>query len=180
MSDVIDRLLHQAAQARRENRLADAKHDLIEAVALSRKADTKIELAKSLTSLGQIERDLRHGAAALKHYQEAVAIYRAEGDALRLAHTVRHVGDILQDEGHHTLAEPCYHEALSIYRGNQQTPPLDLANGIRGLALLKQHAGQAEEARLLWEEARTLYTAVKVEAGVAESTRRIAQLSKHP
>lgn len=178
MSDVTDRLFQQAAQARREHRLADAKRDLIQAVDLSRKAGTQLALAKALTGLGQIERDLHHGEAALKHYQEAVAIYRAEGDALKLAHTVRHVGDILQDEGRHALAEPCYHEALSIYRSNQPVPPLDLANCIRGLALLKQHIGQTDDARSLWEEARDLYAAVNVEAGVAESQRRIAQLSQ--
>ena len=46
-------------------------------------------MAKALTSLGQIERDLQNNAAAREQYEEAVAIYRAEGDALKLAHTIR-------------------------------------------------------------------------------------------
>jgi hypothetical protein len=74
------------------------------------------------------------------------------------------------------LAEPCYHEALTIYRAHKETPPLDLANAIRGLALLKSNAGEVEEARALWAEARDLYAAVNVEAGVKESSRRLALL----
>jgi tetratricopeptide (TPR) repeat protein len=177
MSNETDQLLKQAFQARREHRLDDAKRDLNAAVDLCRGAGVRADLAKALTGLGQIERDLKHGEVAQQHYEEAVAIYRVEGDALRLAHTIRHVGDIHQDEGHLDLAEPCYHEALAIYRSHEQTAPLDLANTNRGLALLKGDTGEHAQARLLWEEARDLYAAVDVEAGVAESSRRLAQLA---
>jgi tetratricopeptide (TPR) repeat protein len=178
VSDASDKLLKQAFQARRENRLADARRDLVEAVEICRKAGVPAELAEALTGLGQIERDLQRNDAARQHYEEAVAIYRAQGDALVLAHTVRHVADIHRHDGSRELAERCYQEALHIYRSYERTPPLDLANAIRGLAILKDDAGEAEEARSLWEEARELYTAVKVEAGVAESNRRLARLER--
>src|ERR1017187_8136279 len=99
MSEASDKLVQQASQARRENRLADAKRDLVEAVDICRKAGVRVDLAKALTGLGQIERDLHHSEAALQHYEEAAAIYRAEGDVLRLAHTVRHLGDIHRNDG---------------------------------------------------------------------------------
>ena len=178
MPDSSAELLKVALQARRENRLADARLHLVEAVNLCREANARVDLAKALTRLGQIERDMHHSDGALRNYEEAAAIYRAEGDRLRLAHTVRHVGDIHRDEGHAELAEPCYHEALSIYRSQEQTPPLDLANAIRGLAILKSEAGEAGEARLLWGEAKDLYTAVNVKAGVDESSRRLALLQQ--
>ena len=173
-----DELLSLALQARRENRLDDARQHLVEAVNREREADTGVGLAKALTRLGQIERDLGHKDVALRSYQEAAAIYRTADDVLRLAHTVRHVADIHRERGHTELAEPCYHEALSIYRGNEHTPPLDLANAIRGLAILKDEAGAAEASRLLWEEAKELYTAVNVKAGVDESCRRLALLER--
>lgn len=132
--------------------------------------------AKALTSLAYSERNLQHLEAARRHYAEAAEIYRSAGDPLRLAHTIRHVADILQDEAHPDLAEPLYHEALGLYRRNEGTPPLDLANAIRGLAVLKSGTGEAEEARQLWAEARDLYAAVGVEAGVKEASRRLAQL----
>ncbi len=106
MSEVSDDLIRHASQARREHRLADAKRDLVEAVDLCRKAGTRIELAKALTGLGQIERDLHDNDAARGHYEEAVAIYREEGDALKLAHTIRHLGDIHRHEGNGNWPNP--------------------------------------------------------------------------
>ncbi|MBA3912851.1 MAG: hypothetical protein H0X25_03105 [Acidobacteriales bacterium] len=45
---------------------------------------------------------------------------------------------------------------------------------MRGYALLKEEAGDLVQARRMWEEARALYGEAKVEAGVAESNRRLA------
>jgi hypothetical protein len=53
-----------------------------------------------------------------------------------------------------------------------------LANAIRGLAILLDDSGEADEARALWQEARELYASVNVEAGVAESSRRLAKLAE--
>src|SRR5271155_450732 len=137
MPDTSDRLLQQAFQARLENRHADARRDLIQAVELCREAGEKTSLAKALTGLGEIEPDLIHNEVACRHYGEAVAIYRAAGDVLRLAHAIRHVGDILRHEQRREPAERCYREALDLYRNHELTPPLDLANAIRGLAILQ-------------------------------------------
>lgn len=178
MSDSSDKLLRQAWQARKENRHADAQRDLTLAVDTCRKAGDKATLAEALAALGQIERDLQNYETASRHYEEAVAICREEGDPLRLAHTVRHLGDIHRHEQHREQAELYYYEALSIYRKHELTPPLDLANTLRGLALLKEDCGEADEAILLWQEARGLYAAVGVEAGVAEGSRRIALLAE--
>jgi tetratricopeptide (TPR) repeat protein len=178
MSNGSDELLELALTARRENRLADARQYLVEAVNRYREAEARVDLAKALTCLGQMERDMHHSDAALRNYGEAAAIYRAAEDALHLAHTVRHVGDIHQQEGHPGLAEPCYQEALAIYRSHVQTPPLDLANAIRGLAILKGEVGEAAEARRLWEEAKDLYAAVNVKVGVEESLGRLTRLEE--
>jgi len=178
MTDKSGKLIQQALQARRENRLADAKRDLVEAVGLCRRAGLQAELAKALTGLGQIERDLHCSSAALQHYEEAVALYRAEGNALKVAHTIRHVADIHRHEGRYELSERCYNEALRLYRDHEKTPQLDLANAFRGLALLKDDTGNIKEARSLWQKARDLYAAVNVEAGVAESSRRLALLER--
>lgn len=178
MPDTFDQLLTQAFHARRENRPDDAERSLIEAVHICRETGSPADLAKALARLGQIERDQHAGDAALQHYEEAAAIYRVEGDGLKLAHTVRHLGDIHREDGSAELAGPCYREALDLYRAHDQTPPLELANAIRGFALLQGDAGDAAQARLLWEEAGNLYAVVNVEAGVAESRRRLALLDR--
>jgi tetratricopeptide (TPR) repeat protein len=177
MPDDGERLIQQAHQARRENRPQDAQRDLAEAVAICRRSGSQLELARALCGLGQIERDLNRRDAALGHYQEAVVIYRGERNFLRLAHAIRHVGDILRHHRRYELAGPCYQEALTIYRGHEETSQLDLANALRGFALLKEETGDAAGARSAWQEAKELYAAVKVEAGVAESARRVESLA---
>jgi tetratricopeptide (TPR) repeat protein len=173
MSEHVDTLLTQAAQARHERRPADARRDLMQVVEICRQIQDRRRLAKSLKALGQIERDMHRADEALDHYREAAAIYRATLQPLHLAHTIRHIADILQDQGHLALAEPCYQEALAIYRAHRESLPLDLANTIRGLALLKGAMGETDEAGLLWAQARDLYSHVNVEAAVAEISRRL-------
>lgn len=171
-------LLERADRARRERRLADARRDLVEAVALCRRTGEQRDLVHALKELGQIERDLGRGDAARPLYEEAVAICRAAGDPLTLAHTVRHLGDIHRDADRVEPAERCYYEALALYRSHGHAPPLDLANAIRPLALLKEAAGELDTARGLWEEAKDLYAVARVPAGVAESAARLARLRR--
>ena len=170
-------LLKQGYQARREHRHEDANRYFADSVELCRTGDNELLLAQSLTGLGQIKRDLGETDAALIHYQEAVAIYRTLDDPLVLAHTVRHLGDILREQGKVELADPCFVEALEIYRGRDDFAPLDLANAIRGYALLKANVGEKAEAAKLWKEAGALYAAVGVQAGVAESEAQVARLT---
>ncbi len=113
----------------------------------------------------------RDGATARQCYEEAVALYRELNEPLVLAHAIRHLGDVYHEEGRPDLAEPCYHEALSLYRGHEDRSPVDLANAIRSLAVLRW-----EQTRALWDEARELYISVGVEAGVKESSARVEAL----
>ena len=106
-----------------------------------------------------------------------VDILRELNEPRRLAHTIRHLGDVYQDAGRSTVAETCYQEALALYRGIEDTNPLELANAIRSLAVLKGEAAEIEEATRLWQEAHDLYVTVKVPAGVAESAARLAILA---
>ncbi len=177
MSEESEQLRIRALQARKENRLDDAKRDLIWAVGQCRQAREEIALARCLTALGQIERDLHNNDAAVSCYEEAAAIYRKGNDSLILAHTIRHVADIQRHQGLTAAADANYREALELYRTHKRTQPLDLANAVRGYAILKQEAGEVEQAKSLWEEARELYAAVGIREGVEESSRRLALIA---
>jgi tetratricopeptide (TPR) repeat protein len=174
----IEDLLTAAARARREKRHADARRDLTEAVVLARAGNHRTEWARALTELGRIERDMGHADAALASYEEAAAMYREQGNALKLAHTIRHVGDIHQDAGRPAQAEPYFQQAIAIYRANPATPALDMANALRPLALLKDEAGEFDEADHLWDGAKELYASVNVLPGVAECAGRLALLAR--
>jgi tetratricopeptide (TPR) repeat protein len=171
-----DTLLAEGHQARGDRRLGDAKELFAKAEVACRKANDQARLAQALTGLGQIERDLHHTDAALKHYREAVALYRTLDEPLKLAHAVRHAADILQDQRRLELAAASYEEALSLYQDNLDTPPLEMANALRGLAKLKSSIGETDEATFLWRGARNLYQDAGVEAGVKESESHIAFL----
>ena len=178
MSQAQETLFTRATEARRERRFEDARTSLMEAESSSRQAGDELDLARSLTMLGQIERDLRRNDAALKNYDEAVAIYRTKGDVQRLAHSVRHAGDILRHMGQNERAEQCYTEALGLYRADAGTGRLDLANALRGYGILKAELGDRQQAAALWAEAGKLYEAVGVKEGAAESVRQVALLAQ--
>src|SRR5580765_2754074 len=112
------------------------------------------------------------GPMARLCYEEAVVLFREAGEALVLAHTIRHLGDVYLEQGRPDLAEPCYHEALGLYRSHEDDSSLDLANALRSLAILRW-----EQTRALWEEVLELYTSLSLEAGIKESTARVAALS---
>lgn len=114
--------------------------------------------------------------SSLRHYTNAVEIYRDQNDSLRLAHTLRHVAEILRHEGHLAEAGQNYIEALDMYRKHEGTPPLDLANTLRGFALLKTDLNEVAASERLWQEARTLYQSLGIQAGVDESDAQLHML----
>jgi tetratricopeptide (TPR) repeat protein len=178
MGSPAELLLASGYKARRDQRPSDAKQHFADAIELCQKEGDRSGLAEALAGLGQIERDLHDDADARRHYEESVAVCRTLDDPLKLAHTVRHLGDILSQQGEHVLAEPCFIEAIDIYRAHDDCSPLDLANAIRGFALLKTQGKETRDALLLWREARNLYERCKIEAGVRESDRQLSLLAQ--
>lgn len=169
-------LLARGHQARTEHRLEEARDLFAQAVAEARFLPERTLLIRALKALAQIERDLRHPTTAIKHYREAAALQQAAGDSLGWAHSIRHIADILREQKTLAEAESLYEQALSIYRTDPEARPLDHANALRGLALLKDHSGDPEEVLLLWRAAQALYDKAGVQAGIAECARHIAFL----
>ena len=143
-------LLDRASVARREERLADAYRDASEALLQSRRGEDQDCLIRALRMLGQLERDEGRPERALQHYREAVAESRTQGDTLRLALTIRHLGDLLVELSRFDEAAVEYEAALAGYRQEPSRTPLDLANTLRAIAVLKQRVGEARAARPFW------------------------------
>jgi tetratricopeptide (TPR) repeat protein len=110
---------------------------------------------------------------ALDRYRAAAEALRCVVQPQRLAHTVRHVADIERQMGSLDAAEADYFEALAIYRDDSRTGKLDLANTLRGYALLREARGDLKAASEMWSEAGKLYADVGVQAGVDEAERRV-------
>ena len=133
--------------------------------------------AQELIEEGRAARREGRLDVARDRYQAAAEVLREADAPLRLAHTVRHVADIQSELGELEQAHANFADALAIYRAQADTGKLDLANTLRGYALLLEKLEDAAAARAMWEEARELYNAVGVQAGVDEAERQLHRLS---
>lgn len=176
MPSTVRELIDQARIARLDDRLDDARRDLVAASGLVRQADTPAELAEVLMAWGQIERDLGQDRSALPLYEEGVACRRRVGEPLKLAHAIRHLGDLHRHSDRPGLARTCYDEALALYRAQPDPPPLDVANALRPLALLDEREGNVSVASELWRQAGALYVAAGVAEGAEEAYGALSRL----
>lgn len=147
-----DDLVAQAECARRDGDTIRARDLLRDAISHYRSSNASVALAYALRALGEVERGIDESDGGVAAYEESVAILRGEKLPLKLAHTVRHLADIYRHLGEKDRAERCYDEALAIYRSHPETAPLDLANALRGVAILK-----CDESH--WAEAKRIYDA---------------------
>src|ERR1700724_1804499 len=173
MNETFKELFARGYQARREDRLADSRAIFIEAVRKASIEADRPSLAEALSGLAQAERDIGNPEAASHHYANAAVLYRQGGPPTRLAYAIRHEADVLREMCRPAEAEPLYREAEEIYRqlGEKATP--DLANTIRGLALVNESAAKMDASKALWQEGRELYAKCNVEAGVAECDEKL-------
>jgi len=165
-------MLRRGTLARRAGRFSEALQSMNEAAALCG-PDQDYDRAHVLRELGELARNQHDPDTAQVQYEQAVALLRNSDDRLKLAHTIRHLGDIHAGRHHWYQADRCFVEALEIYRSHPSPGLLDFANAIRAYAALKAEIGQRNEARALWAEARELYEAEGIAAGVEECSRRL-------
>jgi len=111
---------------------------------------------------------------ALQGYRQAADLAREHHDRTWLAHALRHVSDVAREAGQAEAALSAGTEAVAILRANPDAPRLDLANALRVTALAWQSLDQAANAPPLWREARELYAAGQVSAGVEECENNLS------
>jgi tetratricopeptide (TPR) repeat protein len=141
------------------------------------------EAAETLISSAYEARKNGRTREAILKYREAAAIYRELDCPLRLAHTIRHIADLLREEISESSLDGArlhYEEALDIYRSHPEARPLDLANALRGFALLWETLAASESAMKCWCEAKSIYELAEVRPGVEESEQHIRSLTHAP
>ena len=174
MDETFQELFARGYKARREGRIADSRAIFIKGVRSAAEEGDRPSLAEALCGLGQAERDIGNLEAARLHYAGAATLYREIGPPERLAYAIRHEADVLRVESRPLESEPLYLEAASIYREQGEEATLDLANTLRGLALVAESSGKPDASKSLWQEARQLYAKCNVEAGVAECDGKLS------
>ena len=130
--------------------------------------------------LMQLEYDRNDYEQALSFNAISVTHYRQDGDADRIAHSLRHRADLLRQIGNVESSLEHYAESIRIYRDNLETSEIDLANALRGYALILQLKGDLLKAIDIWKETMDLYEVVGINAGVEEAEEMIRQLTDDP
>jgi hypothetical protein len=121
---------------------------------------------RQLLDEAKIARSAKGPGAALDAYRIAAREARSSGETLGLAHALRHVADLARELGEVVEAHRSASEAVAIYRPLGEPHAPDLANALRVLALAQE--AKLEDATETWREARDLYRACGIDAGVAE------------
>ena len=172
-------LVKQALAARRAGDAEAAEASAREALNLARSPADEGErdaLVVALSLMAQLDQDAGRVDVAAQRYAQAAEFCRRPPISSRLPHVLRHLG-MLQFRARNLLAAiSCCEEAVAIRRTETDTPPLEMANTLRPLALIREAEGRKEDAVALWTEAAALYAAAGVESGVEESRRRLAAL----
>ena len=121
-------------------------------------------------------RDARAGGRRLEArnaYAQAAALSREGGHAMLQAHALRHLSDIDRETGQADAALAHAEQALALYRAHGGGDPTDVPNSLRLKALALDALRRRDAAVAAWTEARDLYEAAGVAAGVAECEARL-------
>jgi tetratricopeptide (TPR) repeat protein len=168
-------LIEQGRKARQERRLEDARSLFKEALKECCSDDDPRLEAELHSELAYVERALHDEQSAEADYRQAAEMFRTLRDPYRTAHNMRHLADVLRETGRSLEAAPFYSESIEFYRKSGEYP-LQLANALRGLALMQGDLKDFSGSLQSWAEAKALYQMACVDAGVAESRKRIDDL----
>lgn len=170
-----------AAVVHRDGRIDASRQLYAEAVGIRRSQSNEIELAKTLTALGTLEREVGGYGRSEAHFREAAALLEAQPDSESdpdLAWTLSNLGFLLRRQGEYAEADGALARAETIERAVYRDPHPNLAHTLaqRGLNWLAQD--RLDEAETCFREALTLRGAVFGEDHfrVADSLNDMAQL----
>jgi len=172
----ISALLNAAKISRRDKNLIDAKRSIVSAIKIARRISHNSLLARALNDLAGTDRDLGNKAASIETYEELAELQKKNNNKLGTAHALRHLADICQEERFFEKAENQYIKAIQIYQNHRPRSSLNLANALRGYALLKIQLKQDKLSLPLWKEAKKLYEVNKIELGVKECDQWIKKI----
>ena len=165
-------LINQARADRRKGDLLHARTLLDLAVQLTHEHDHHAK--GTLYNLyAQLHRDEKSMEKAIEMYTLALSAFQKEDSELDVAHTLRHLADIETELGQNEKAREKYARVLKIYNDHPDVNKVNLANALRGQAILMEHINNNAEAVKSWKEAQKIYKEAGITAGVDECKRHL-------
>lgn len=171
----IQKLLEDAWVRRRENNYKEAETLVTKAKELC-KEDDFIFLGRIYHVTMQFEYDRKNYTKALQLCQESLSYYKKSKDLNKIAHSTRHIADLEYHLGNYDNSEEFYKASLKLYRENKNTNSLDMANALRGYAILLEKNKKGLEAIQIWTGAKQYYEASNIKAGINEANKKIKLL----
>jgi tetratricopeptide (TPR) repeat protein len=171
----IENLLERVRQLRRTNKPDQIPSLIKRAYGLCENGDA-FSLGKIHSLQAQFMRDQGALIESKKYYNQALDCFEKLNLETTVAHTLRHIADVERELGEVDDANDHYQKALNMYRSGADTSPLDLANALRGYALLHEDMDHKEKAKAMWKEAMMLYQKSKISEGVQECESHLAKL----
>ena len=99
MAETFQEQFARGYEARKENRLADARAIFIKAVRSAAEDADRPDLAEALCGLGDAEHGIGNLEAARHHYANAIVLYREIGPPEKLAYALSQEAEILRELG---------------------------------------------------------------------------------
>jgi len=168
-------LLNEAWDKRRSKKYDEALGIVRRAQDLS-KEDDYDSLGRVFHVYMQLEHDQGNFSIALDLCQKSLEYYRKTNDPANIAHSLRHVADLQREMGQDVDSESNYREVINIYRTNPKLNVGNLANALRGFALVLEQRDKITEAISTWEETKDLYQKCGIQAGVDEAEGKLESL----
>ena len=174
-NEELNRLLAKAWAMRNNEQYYEAKN-IVDGANQKCKRDDYNSLGRIYHIYMQIAFDQSNFDEALKNCKTSVIYYHKTENQAKIAHSTRHLADIQSQLGKIDEAERNYRESIEIYRKKNDSSFLDLANALRGHAILLEKKNEVLEAIKFWEEAKELYKECSIEAGVQEANSKLETL----
>lgn len=132
---------------------------------------TQLEIARQAAAADDL-------VTARNGYAKAAALARETNQPLLRAFALRHLSDIDRNADRPDAALAHAEQALALYRRHGENASLDAANALRLMALALEGLRRAPAAAKAWGEARALYVALGIDAGVEESDVHLAETAE--
>lgn len=173
-NDKIDALLAEAWSKRNREHYGIAKSIVDEAFKICKKDDHD-SLGKIFHIYRQISFDQQSFDKALGYNISSVGHYKKTKNQSKIAHSIRHLADVQFQLGQLNKAEKNYQLSINLYR-TIGSSHLDLANALRGFAILLEKKDKLREAKKVWEETKELYQKCDIVAGIQEADDKLENL----
>jgi predicted ATPase/class 3 adenylate cyclase len=147
-----------------------------ESLALFRKLDDNLGVARELDALGEIAQYRGEYGQSVELFTEALAIFYKIDNKEGIAESIGHLGVIARDRADYTHARELLQESLKLSR--ELDDKLMIAEALNNLGLVEHPLCNYERASLLFGEAVSIYRELHDRMGISNTLQNLGDVAK--